>query len=182
MTGETAARALRLLDERTVRLARGDGGATSTDVRAYLHCRLALANGAPCHVGLPLSDISGVIPRPRVAALPGAPEAVVGIFRYRGRFWTALALAPLAGYGSAGETETLVLLQHARALAVCVSDALDVVSVAAEDIVRDAASNPPHAGHVRTGVDADMAVTIDLLDLRTVPSLLFPRLPAASGA
>ena len=182
MTSETAARALRLLDERTARLARGDGGATSADVRAYLHCSLALASGAPCHVGLPLSDISGVIARPRVAALPGAPESVVGIFRYRGRFWTALALAPLAGYGNAGETETLVLLQHARALAVCVSDALDVVSVAAEDIVRDATSRPPHVGRVRTGLDADAAMTIDLLDLRAVATLSFPPLPAASGA
>src|SRR5258707_864810 len=96
MTDETtAARVMRLLDERTRRLARGNG-ATETPVvsQSYLRCRLVLASGAACHVGLPLAEISGVLPRPRMAGLPGAPDPVIGIFRHRGNFWTAAALAP----------------------------------------------------------------------------------------
>ncbi|MFT8246001.1 chemotaxis protein CheW [Roseomonas sp. BN140053] len=165
-----AARAERLLDERTEQLARRGAPVPAVARAAVLAC----AVGRECY-GLPLAALGGVIPAGAPAPVPGAPPALLGLFGRSARLFAVLDLGLLVGAAEPGAprpetsgTGHWVLLRGGpRGLALRVDRALAAVEVSLLDRGAGTGAVAAHglapAGQLGAGETAVAVLDLDRL-------------------
>lgn len=127
------------------------------------------AGGLRC--GAPIGQLCEILPRAEVAALPGAPAAVLGLANVRGALTTIVDGRTLLGEPAdeAPEATILVRVGH-RTVGMTVDRVEDLVTV--RDAALPARSRPgPGAGWM---VRVDDGPPVHLLELEGLLEPLFP--------
>jgi len=83
---------------------------------------------------LPVESIDELVESPRTQAVPGSPEALLGVFPFGNRLLSLYSPEQLLGARHAGAPVGLVMRGGASAIALAVDDAVDVIRIDLQDV------------------------------------------------
>ena len=116
--------------------------------------------------GVPLEAVDELVESPRLRVVPGAPDALLGLFTLGDRLLPLYSAATVLGTSATGLQVALVMRGGSARIALAVDDADDVINVPLTDVI-----DAPHTGHqddVVLGVIRREGELLTVLDARAV--------------
>lgn len=165
-----------ILRERAEVLAREQVLPESESQESYLLFRL----GESEQYGIPWSQLVEVMPHQRLAAVPGTPSFVTGVFNRRGKILAVLNIHELIGVESSDKEASIIIIKGAgMTVGIMVNELMGSQSYDPQNLAAPLAS---HKGGLKSdyviGIDRGKTTLLDMDTLLQDPAL---RIGSAEG-